>query len=101
MCRDVLGERQVFLGDPTRFSNGKTLASYVGMIPSECSSGSRQRLGALSKQRNRLLRFLWCEATLHVVRLDPALQRFYRRKLQQKGLAKARVAAARKLGIRL
>ena len=92
---------EVFLGDPTRFSTGKTLASYVGMIPSEYSSGSRQRLGALSKQGNPLLRFLWCEATLHAVRLDPALQRFYRRKLQQKGLAKARVAAARKLGIRL
>ena len=32
---------------------------------------------------------------------DPELQRFYPRKLVQKGLGKARVAAARKLGIRL
>ena len=31
----------------------------------------------------------------------PRSRRFYRRKLQQKGLGKARVAAARKLGIRL
>ncbi len=92
---------EVFLGDPARFGDGKAVASYVGMIPSEYSSGARQRLGALSKQGNPFLRFLWCEATLHAVRLDPALQRFYRRKLQQKGLAKARVAAARKLGIRL
>ena len=38
---------------------------------------------------------------MHAVRRDPDLQRFYRRKLQQKGLGKARVAAARKLGIRL
>ena len=38
---------------------------------------------------------------MHAVRRDPELQRFYRRKLQQKGLGKARVAAARKLGIRL
>jgi transposase len=92
---------EVFLGDPARFADGKAVASYVGMIPSEYSSGTRQRLGALSKQGNPFLRFLWCEATLHAVRLDSALQRFYRRKLQQKGLAKARVAAARKLGIRL
>lgn len=92
---------EVFLGDPSRFADGKAVGSYVGMIPSEYSSGTRQRLGALSKQGNPFLRFLWCEATLHAVRLDPALQRFYRRKLQQKGLAKARVAAARKLGIRL
>jgi hypothetical protein len=35
------------------------------------------------------------------VRRDPALGQFYRRKLQQKGVGKARVAAARKLGIRL
>ena len=35
------------------------------------------------------------------MRRDPELRRFYRRKLVQKGLGKARVAAARKLGIRL
>lgn len=93
---------EVFLGDATRFASGKALASYVGMIPSEHSSGSRrQRLGALSKQGNPFLRFLWVEATLHAVRKDAALRRFYRRKLLQKGLGKARVAAARKLGIRL
>ena len=55
----------------------------------------------MSKQGNPLLRFLWCEAAAHAVRRDPELQRFYRRKLVQKGLGKARVAAARKLGIRL
>src|ERR1700722_6443979 len=46
-------------------------------------------------------RFLWCEAAAHAVRRDPELRQFYRRKLVQKGLGKARVAAARKLGIRL
>jgi transposase len=91
----------VFLGDPKRFADGKTLASYVGIIPREYSSGGRQRLGALSKQGNALLRFLWGEAGAHAVRRDPELQRFYRRKLVQKGLGKARVAVARKLGIRL
>ena len=79
----------------------KRLVRYVGMIPSEYSSGGQQRFGRLSKQGNPLLRFLWCEAAVHAVRRDPDLQRFYRRKLQQKGLGKARVAAARKLGIRL
>jgi transposase len=91
----------VFLGDPARFADGKAVVSYVGMIPSEYSSGGHQRLGGLSKQGNPLLRFLWCEAAAHAVRRDPDLQRFYRRKLTQKGLGKARVAAARKLGIRL
>ena len=92
---------EVFLGDPLRFAEGKAVASYIGMIPGEYSSGGRQRLGAMSKQGNALLRYLWCEAAMHAVRYDPELKRFYRRKLIQKGLGKARVAAARKLGIRL
>ena len=91
----------VFLGDAGRFADGKAVASYVRMIPREDSRGGRQRLGGLSKQGNPLLRFLWCEAALHVVRRDPELQRFYRRKLAAKGWGKARVAAARKLAIRL
>jgi transposase len=92
---------EVFVGDPTRFLDGKALASYVGMIPREYSSGKRQRLGALSKQGNPFLRFLWCEAAAHAARRDPDLRRFSRRKVVQKGFAKARVAVARKLGIRL
>ena len=92
---------EVFLGNPMRFTDGKAVASYMGMIPREHSSGGRQRLGAMSKQGNALLRYLWCEAAMHAVGRDPELKRFYRRKLVQKGLGKARVAAARKLGIRL
>jgi len=92
---------EVFLGDPRRFADGKAVASYVGMIPREHSSGGRQRFGRLSKQGNSLLRFLWGEAAIHAVRRDSELLRFYRRKLVQKGMGKARVAAARKLGIRL
>ncbi|HVH70701.1 MAG TPA: transposase, partial [Candidatus Dormibacteraeota bacterium] len=91
----------IFLGDSARFADGKAVASYVGMIPSEYSTGGRQRLGGLSKQGDPLLRFLWCEAGIHAARRDPELKRFYRRKLQQKGLGKVRVAVARKLGIRL
>lgn len=92
---------EVFVGDPTRFRDGKALASYVGMIPSEYSSGPRQRLGRLTKQGNRFLRFLWCEAGQQAARYEMGLRRFYRRKLQQKGVGKARVAVGRKLGIRL
>src|SRR6516165_7638118 len=91
----------VFLGDPKRFLDGKALASYVGIIPREYSSGGKQRFGGVTKQGSPLLRFLWCEAGAHAVRRDPELKRFYRRKLVQKGLGKARVAVARKLGIRL
>jgi transposase len=92
---------EVFLGDPQRFTDGKALASYVGIIPREYSSGGHQRLGGVTKQGSPLLRFLWGEAGAHAARHDPELKRFYRRKLVHKGLGKARVAVARKLGIRL
>ena len=91
----------VFMGNPQRFADGKAVASYVGIIPREYSSGERQRFGGLSKQGSPLLRFLWGEAAAHAARRDPDLQRFYRRKLVQKGVGKARAAMARKLGIRL
>lgn len=93
---------EAILGDPARFLDGKAVASYVGLIPAEFSSGGqRQTLGRLTKQGSPMLRFLWCEAVGHAVRKDDALKRFYRRKLAQKGFAKAKVAAGRKLGIRL
>ena len=41
---------------------GKQVASYLGLIPREHSSGGRQRLGAISKQGNRFVRMLLVEA---------------------------------------
>jgi transposase len=92
---------EVFLGDARRFPNAKAVASYVGLIPSEHSSGGKQRNGSLSKQGNPLLRLLWVEAARAAARKDARLKQFYRKKLVQKGLGKAVVATARKLGIRL
>src|SRR2546422_11589417 len=92
---------EVFLGDPQRFTDSKRLASYVGIIPREYSSGEHQRLGGGTKQGSPLLRFLWGEAGAHAARRDPELKRFYRRKPGQKGLGQARVAGPRQLGSRL
>jgi transposase len=47
---------EVFLGDPSRFAGSKELASYVGMIPGEHSSGKRQRLGGLTLHVGRAVR---------------------------------------------
>jgi hypothetical protein len=46
------------------------------MIPCERSSGKRQRLGKLTKEGSKLLRYLWTEATLHAVEQDAELKRF-------------------------
>ena len=57
------------IGDVTRFPRGKQVASYLGLIPREHSSGGRQRLGAISKQGNRFLRMLLVEAAHSAIAL--------------------------------
>jgi len=89
------------LGPVERFPDARHVTSYVGLIPQEESSGGRQRFGHLSKQGNRLLRFLLVEAGQTASRFDPALRRTYRRLAFRKGAASAKVAVARKLLIRL
>jgi transposase len=50
------------MGDVSRFARGKQVASYLGLIPRVHSSGGRQKLGAITKQGNRMLRMLLVEA---------------------------------------
>lgn len=91
----------VVLGPVERFTSGRKVASYLGLIPSEHSSGGRQRFGHLTKQGNRLMRFLLVEAAQSASRYDPELKQDYKRLAFRHGWAKARVAVARKLAIRL
>jgi transposase len=89
------------MGDVSRFARGKQVASYLGLIPREHSSGGRQKLGAISKQGNRMLRMLLGEAAQIAVRYDPGLRKEYLHRCHQKPKAAAKVAAARKLAVRL
>jgi transposase len=89
------------LGPAERFPDKLHLTSYLGLIPQEESTGGHQRFGHLTKQGNRLMRFLLVEAAQTASRYDPRLQRAYRRLVFRKGAAIAKVAVARKLAIRL
>ena len=89
------------IGDVGRFRRGKQVASYLGLIPREESSGGRQKLGAITKQGNRMLRSLLVEAAQNAVRYDPGFRREYLHRCHQKPKAVAKVAAARKLAVRL
>ena len=89
------------LGDVSRFQRGKQVASYLGLIPREHSSGGRQKLGSISKQGNRLLRALLVEAAQTAVRYDPGMKKEYLHRCHQKAKGVAKVAAARKLAVRL
>ncbi|HET7101488.1 MAG TPA: transposase, partial [Terriglobia bacterium] len=89
------------LGPVERFPDDRHLTSYLGLIRQEDSSAGRQRFGHLTKQGNRLMRFLLVEAAQTASRYDPRLQRAYRRLVFRKGAPIAKVAVARKLAIRL
>jgi len=89
------------LGPAERFQSPKQVGSYFGLIPSEYSSGGRQKLGRISKQGSSLVRFLLVEAAQTAVRKDAELSRFYRRLAARKHRALAKVAVARKLAVRL
>jgi transposase len=89
------------MGDIKRFPRGKQVASYLGLIPREHSSGGRQKLGSITKQGNRMMRSLLVEAAQSAVRYDPGFRKEYAHRCHQKPKAVAKVAAARKLAIRL
>jgi len=89
------------IGDVSRFPRGKQVASYLGLIPREHSSGGRQMLGSISKQGNRLLRSLLVEAAQIAVRFDPGMKKEYLHRCHRKPKGVAKVAAARKLAVRL
>jgi transposase len=90
------------MGPAQRFRRGKQVASYLGLIPTEHSSGGRgQRLGHISKQGNPFLRGLLVEAAQSAVRHEPGMRREYQRLAQRKCRALAKVAMARKLAVRL
>ena len=60
----------LIIGNTERFQCGKQVASYLGLVPLEDSSGQRRRLGHITKQGNSLSRFLLVEAAQVTVRSD-------------------------------
>ena len=98
----VVGLAYVLTIGPTeRFRRGKHVASYLGLIPREHSSGGRQKLGAISKQGNTMMRTLLVEAAQNASRFDQELRRDYSRLKARKHSALAKVMVARKLAVRM
>src|SRR5438477_11800200 len=91
----------LIIGKADRFRCGKQIASYLGLVPLEDSSGSRRRLGHITKQGNSLLRFLLVEAAQVTVRSDSGWRSKYFHLAMRRGRKIAKVAMARKLAVRL
>jgi len=91
----------LIIGRADRFQCGKQIASYLGLVPLEDSSGPRRRLGHITKQGNSLLRFLLVEAAPVTVRSDQEWRSKYFHLAMRRGRKIAKVAMARRLAVRL
>jgi transposase len=91
----------LIIGQAERFQCGKQIASYLGLVPLEDSSGNRRRLGHITKQGNTLLRFLLVEAAQVTVRSDAEWRSKYFHLAMRRGRKIAKVAMARRLAVRL
>jgi transposase len=85
------------LGDIGRFSSAKHVASYIGLTPRVRASTDRVRTGHISKEGNRILRWLLVVAAMHAARRWGPLRTWYRTLQQRKGRKVARIALARRL----
>ena len=91
----------LILGDASRFQCGKEVASYLGLVPLEDSSGNRRRLGHITKQGSSMLRFLLVEAAQVTARSLPQWRSKYLHLMMRRGRKTAKVALARRLAVRL
>jgi transposase len=86
------------MGDVSRFQRGKQVASYLGLIPREYSSGGHQRLGSISKQGNSFLRMLLVEAAQSVVRYDESFRNEYLHRCHGKPKGVGQSGGGKKVG---
>ena len=86
------------IGDFTAFAHPKQLASFLGLVPSEDSTGERRRQGQITKAGSSHARRLLIEAAWHY-RRHPAISLTLRRR--QQGQPPAAMAAAWRAQLRL
>jgi transposase len=87
--------------NPERFDNAHQVESYFGLVPSEMSSGERQRKGRITKAGNARVRWLLVQVAVSMMRLRTAdtahLRAWAERIAARRGKKTAVVALARKL----
>jgi transposase len=86
------------IGDFTRFANPKSLMAYLGLVPSEYSSGARRRQGSITKTGNSHARRVLVEAAWKY-QYRPSMQGALKKRLE--GQSKEVVEHSRKTQERL
>ncbi len=90
------------IDDPKRFSDSKNVAAYLGLTPSQYSSGETKRQGRISKKGSKEVRYLLVEAATVLLTRSKmwSKHKAWALKLaRKKGMRKAQVALARKLAV--
>jgi len=88
------------VGDATRFKNGRQFSAWLGLVPSQNSSGGKERLGGITKTGDRYVRQLLVLAALGMlrrVRKDEAVSPWLAQLLKRKPPKQAAIALANKL----
>ena len=50
------------------FSSGRGLAAWIGLVPKQHTTGGKDKLGSITKQGNRYLRWLLVNGAMAVIR---------------------------------
>ena len=89
------------IGDINRFDSFTKFNSFIGLCPSEYTSGEHVHKGKMTNRAHKTIRGLIIEAAWMAIRLDPALTLKYHELLKTKTGKRAIVVIARKLLSRL
>ena len=94
-------EMLVELQEVERFKRAEELASYIGLTPSEFSTGQYVRQGRITRCGNKRVRTCLVESSWILIQKDPVMRFKYNRLKSKKGAKRAIIAIARKLIIRI
>jgi transposase len=86
------------IGNIERFKRPDSLANYFGLTPGCRNSGeATQRLGSITKQGSKIVRYLLGQAVVKVLRFDGVMRAWFKRIKKRRGAKIARVAVMRRL----
>lgn len=86
------------IGNIERFKRADSLANYFGLTPGCRNSGeATQRLGSITKQGSKMVRYLLGPAVVKVLRFDATMRGWFKRIKKRRGAKIARVAVMRRM----
>ena len=93
---------KVVIDNPKRFKKPRLVGAYLGMCPTQYSSGQVKRQGRISKKGSRELRMLLASSGMKILThcKEPSKLRIWGLKISEKhGKKKASMALGRKMAI--